>query len=133
MSAFCNTVLAVLLLTAVPPTPAQATYTQIDVPGAVYTIALGVDDAGDVVGYASDSAYSRFFQPGFHLDERRKWGDNAGCLAVCMDGAEHCVACSEVSPRGGSFEILSAQFSLRAPFCRNVYTGELADACAGSA
>jgi probable HAF family extracellular repeat protein len=34
---------------------AQGTYTQIDVPGAQFTVATGIDTAGDVVGYYNDT------------------------------------------------------------------------------
>lgn len=46
--------LVVLLLALLPLALAQGTYTQIDVPGSTKTQCLGIDSAGDVVGYYSD-------------------------------------------------------------------------------
>ena len=48
--------LCLLLLIATVPLMAQGTYTQIDVPGAVYTFAYGINGAGDVVGEYADAA-----------------------------------------------------------------------------
>jgi hypothetical protein len=48
--------LAVLLLATVQLVLAQGTYTQIDVPGATLTVALGIDNASDVSGFYEDAA-----------------------------------------------------------------------------
>jgi probable HAF family extracellular repeat protein len=48
--------LAVLLLATVPLALAQGTYTQIDYPGALYTFVVGIDTAGDITGYYTDSS-----------------------------------------------------------------------------
>jgi probable HAF family extracellular repeat protein len=50
--------LAVLLLASVPLALAQGTYTQIDVPGAVYTVGEGIDAAGDIVGWYEDANFN---------------------------------------------------------------------------
>jgi hypothetical protein len=42
--------LAVLLIATMPLALGQGTYTQIDVPGAIYTECIGLDTAGDIVG-----------------------------------------------------------------------------------
>jgi hypothetical protein len=48
--------LAVLLLATAPLALAQGTYTQIDYPGAAYTIAQAVDTEGDIVGDYGDGS-----------------------------------------------------------------------------
>jgi probable HAF family extracellular repeat protein len=49
------TFVALLLIATVPLALAQGTYTQIDVPGAVLTVGLGINSAGDIVGYYEDA------------------------------------------------------------------------------
>jgi uncharacterized membrane protein len=49
-------ILAAFLFTFVPLTPAQGTYTQIDVPGASFTACGGVNAAGDIVGAYKDAS-----------------------------------------------------------------------------
>src|ERR1700674_3268820 len=44
------------LLLATAPALAQGSYTQIDVPGAVSTVGLGIDTAGDLVGFYGDAS-----------------------------------------------------------------------------
>jgi hypothetical protein len=48
--------LAVFLIVFVPLAMAQGTYTQFDVPGAIYTFVAGIDSAGDVVGQYEDAS-----------------------------------------------------------------------------
>src|SRR5437763_16661689 len=55
MNALRFALCSLLLLTATAPLMAQGTYTQFDVPGALATFAIGVDTAGDVVGYYIDA------------------------------------------------------------------------------
>jgi uncharacterized membrane protein len=58
--AFRSTVLslAVLLLATAPLAMTQAgTYTTIDFPGAISTVANGIDTAGDIVGQFTDSSF----------------------------------------------------------------------------
>ncbi len=45
-----------LLLSVLPPALAQGTYTQIDVPNAIGTLAYSIDTAGDLTGYYLDSS-----------------------------------------------------------------------------
>jgi probable HAF family extracellular repeat protein len=45
--AFCSVALCLFASLAL----AQGTYTQIDPPDSIYTVALGIDSAGDIVGY----------------------------------------------------------------------------------
>ena len=54
----CKAVLsvAVLLLASAPLALAQGTYTQFDVPGAVFTVGMGIDTVGDLVGYYQDAS-----------------------------------------------------------------------------
>src|SRR5437773_299056 len=61
--------LAAFMTTFVPPTVAQGTYTQIDVPGASFTSCQGVDTAGDIVGFygASDNEYGFLFSGGSYI------------------------------------------------------------------
>lgn len=47
--------LAVLILASAPLAVAQGTYTQLDVPGAAVTQAIGINTAGDITGLYSDS------------------------------------------------------------------------------
>ncbi len=58
--------LTILLITAAPLTLAQGTYTQFDVPGAVFTIGYAIDASGDVVGIYgnSDGTFDGFLLSG---------------------------------------------------------------------
>jgi len=47
--------LLILLLAAVPLSMAAPTWTTIDVPGAIATVAYKINTAGQVVGYYTDS------------------------------------------------------------------------------
>lgn len=47
---------AVLLAASVPLALGQGTYTQFDVPSATYTVGVGIDSAGDVVGFYGDAS-----------------------------------------------------------------------------
>ena len=51
---FCVVFCVYVLLLAT--TAAQVTFTTIDVPGATLTVVMGINDAGDMVGYYADSA-----------------------------------------------------------------------------
>ena len=46
---------SLLILVAAAPLMAQGTYTQIDVPGSLNTLAFGINTGGDVVGLYADS------------------------------------------------------------------------------
>jgi len=56
--------LAVLLLASAPLALAQGTYTQIDYPGGSMTRALGIDNAGDIVGFYFAGTYHGFLLSG---------------------------------------------------------------------
>ena len=49
-------ILAAFLIAFLPLALAQGTYTQFDVPGAIYTFVAGIDSAGDVVGQYEDAS-----------------------------------------------------------------------------
>jgi probable HAF family extracellular repeat protein len=51
--------LAVLLVASAPLALAQGTYTQLDYPGAYSTTALGINAAGDIVGYYEAVQYGK--------------------------------------------------------------------------
>lgn len=71
----------IFLIASAPLALAQGTYTQFDVPGALFTVGLGIDTAGDVVGYYEDTSsvihgfflsngtYSTIDYPGSSLTE----------------------------------------------------------------
>lgn len=56
MKTFRKTMFWVVFLAAVPVALAQGTYTQIDYPGAVLSVAEGIDTAGDITGWYLDSS-----------------------------------------------------------------------------
>jgi len=48
--------ITIFLIATVPLALAQGTYTQFDVPAAVFTVVVGIDSAGDLVGYYQDAS-----------------------------------------------------------------------------
>jgi probable HAF family extracellular repeat protein len=55
----CKAVLSLAVLLLAPLALAQGTYTQIDYPGSILTVASGIDTAGDIVGSYADPTSRR--------------------------------------------------------------------------
>jgi probable HAF family extracellular repeat protein len=109
----CKAILSfvVLLLVSVPLTLAQGTYTQLDYPGASSTDCVGINTAGDVVGYYADSSgnYHGFLLSGGTYTTIDYPGSSVGTFLYGINDSRRIVGWGSV---GFSYDVQTATFAV---------------------